>query len=49
MVFGSDWAYAAAFYGPEGDPQPALGRVFSAQERGEIDALNVRRQFARLS
>ena len=29
LLFGSDWPFAARMYAPEGDPQPALGDVFS--------------------
>jgi 6-methylsalicylate decarboxylase len=48
MLFGSDWPFASRLYGPTGDPQPALSRVFEAGERRKIDRLNARKQFPRL-
>ena len=30
VLFGSDWPFAARMYAAEGDPQPALGEVFSS-------------------
>lgn len=47
MVFGSDWPFAARLYGPKGDPQPDLSRVFAPRQRHAIDRLTARRQFSR--
>lgn len=49
IVFGSDWPFASILYGPKGDPQPTLSRVFSADKRHAIDRLNARREFKRLA
>ncbi|MBS1894026.1 MAG: amidohydrolase [Actinobacteria bacterium] len=37
ILFGSDWPFAALMYPPEGDPQPALADVFSAEARAAIE------------
>jgi hypothetical protein len=40
IVFGSDWPFAGRLYPPSGDPQPALGEVFSVAERAAIERDN---------
>ncbi len=37
LIFGSDWPFAARLYTEEGDPQPALGQAFDAQQREKIE------------
>ena len=48
IVFGSDWPFAALMYSEDPDPQPALGGVFSAADRAQIDHRNAREAFPRL-
>jgi len=47
MFFGSDYPFAATLYPEPGDPQPALSRFFTNDERRRIDRLNARTQFKR--
>jgi hypothetical protein len=49
LLFGSDWPFASRLYGPKGDPQPALSRAFSDDERHAADRLTARTQFKRLA
>jgi predicted TIM-barrel fold metal-dependent hydrolase len=48
LLFGSDWPFASRLYGPTGDPQPTLSKVFDADARHRIDRLTARGQFPRL-
>jgi predicted TIM-barrel fold metal-dependent hydrolase len=48
MFFGSDYPFAATLYPGPGDPQPALSRSFTNDERRRIDRLNARKQFRRV-
>jgi predicted TIM-barrel fold metal-dependent hydrolase len=49
VLFGSDWPFAARMYAADGDPQPALGRVFAAEELSVIEAHGAGAQFPRLA
>lgn len=47
VMFGSDWPFAARLYAsaPEGDPSPALARVFDVEELGAVERGNALREF----
>ena len=49
LLFGSDWPFAARMYAPEGDPQPALGEVFSVDELRAVEREGALAQFERLA
>lgn len=48
LLFGSDWPFAARMYAPEGDPQPALGEVFSEGELRIVERESALERFKRL-
>ena len=49
LLFGSDWPFAARMYTAEGDPQPALGEVFSSEELAAVDRGGALAQFGHLA
>ena len=49
VLFGSDWPFAARMYAPDGDPQPALGEVFSPGELRTVEREGAVAQFERLA
>ncbi len=49
LLFGSDWPFAARMYAPEGDPQPALGEVFSGEELRAVERAGALEQFGHLA
>ncbi len=49
FLFGSDWPFAARMYVPAGDPQPALGEVFGAEELRAVERAGALAQFERLA
>jgi len=49
LVFGSDWPFAARMYAPDGDPQPALGEVFSGEELTAVECRGALEQFEHLT
>ena len=49
LLFGSDWPFAARMYAPSGDPQPALGEVFGAEDLRAIERSGALAQFEHLS
>ncbi len=40
VLFGSDWPFAGLMYPPEGDPQPALAEVYSAEAQNLVNRDN---------
>jgi predicted TIM-barrel fold metal-dependent hydrolase len=49
LMFGSDWPFAARMYVAEGDPQPALGEVFSGEELTAVERAGALEQFEHLT
>ena len=49
VLFGSDWPFAARMYPPAGDPQPALGEVFGAEDLRAIERAGALAQFEHLA
>jgi predicted TIM-barrel fold metal-dependent hydrolase len=49
LLFGSDWPFAARMYASEGDPQPALGEVFSGDQLRAVERAGALAQFGHLA
>ncbi len=49
LLFGSDWPFAARMYTADGDPQPALGEVFSTDDLLAVEREGALAQFGHLA